>query len=136
MKQAPRFKGIVTDDASMKANNPTRLRDYLRSLKPGRDIWLTIEIATNKRTLSQNNYYWAYLNIIADETGDDANSIHEWAKRKFLSPKFITVQGEEIKIPASTTDLSKPEFSEYLMRISTKTNVPLPDPDELGYIKN
>jgi hypothetical protein len=89
-----------------------------------------------ERNRSQNRYYWLYLEIIARETGDTANDLHEFLKRKLLPPRFLKVRGEELRIPASTRDLDKTDFAAYLDRICALTNVPLPDPEEAGYIHN
>jgi len=97
---------------------------------------LIIEEEKPVRSLSQNSYYWVYLGVIADETGDNAEDLHEFFKRKLLPPVFKTIQGEEIKLPRSTTDLSKGEFTEYLDKICALTNIPLPDPKAAGYIPN
>jgi hypothetical protein len=98
----------------------------------------TVVIAEEKRTRSrsQNAYYWVYLGIIAAETGDNADDLHEFFKRKLLPPRFVTVQGQEVKLPASTTDLNKADFGNYLDKICAMTNVPLPDPEAAGYITN
>jgi len=92
-----------------------------------------------KRTLSQNSYYWNYLSIIEFETGNIASELHEYFRRKLLSPKFIHIKGkggvEEMKVPCSTTDLNKLQFGEYLDKISADCGVPLPNPEELaGYL--
>ncbi len=83
------------------------------------------------RSLSQNNLYWLYLEEIEIETGNSANDLHEFFKREFLPPQFITVKlkGKSIerKIPRSTTDLSKLEFGTYMEKICALTNVPIPD---------
>jgi hypothetical protein len=58
-------------------------------------------------------------------------------KRKYLKPKFITVFGNEIKIPNTTSELNKSDFVEYLGKICSESGVALPDPNELeGYIPN
>ena len=88
-----------------------------------------------KRSLTQNNYYWFYLEVVERETGNVAVELHEYFKRTLLPPKFITVMGKELKIPASTTELSKLDFGEYLDKICAETNVPLPDPEAAGYFK-
>ena len=88
------------------------------------------------RTTTQNNLYWVFLGKIADETGNEANDLHEYAKRIFLPPKFINVNGKEIKIPGSTTNLSKTDFSDYMDRISAWSGVPIPRGEEVGYISN
>ena len=56
-----------------------------------------------KRSDSQNAYYWLYLEVIARETGDNADDLHEFFKRNPPPAKFITVRGEEIRIPSSTS---------------------------------
>ena len=90
----------------------------------------------NKRSSSQNRYYWEYLEIIEMETGNDANDLHEYFKRLLLPPKWLKVLDKEIKVPSSTTDLNKQQFSDYLDKICSLTNVPLPDPIEAGYLPN
>lgn len=114
-----------------------KLKKYLCGLE-GKRIEVSIEPRTRPRSLSQNAYYWAYLRIISDETGDDENSLHEYLKRLLLPPKFMHVHLSgtevEVKVPASTSDLSKSDFAEYLERICATTGVPLPDPRDLGYV--
>jgi len=95
--------------------------------------YLVCEIPKIKRTNNQNRFYWFYLGIISSETGDDSNSLHEYFRRTFLPPKFITVMGKEIKIPTSTTELSKIEFGEYMDRISADTEIEIPNPCENGF---
>lgn len=109
---------------------------FLDFLKVNEGRSLTIELEKKGRSNSQNSYYWVYLGVIARETGDNADDLHEFFKRKLLPPKFITVRGEEVKVPASTTELTKSDFAGYLTRISVLTEVPLPDPESAGYISN
>jgi hypothetical protein len=112
--------------------NQARFRSWCKE-REGRII--TINDSIPSRTNEQNRFYWAYLDIISRETGDDPNSLHEFFKRKLLPPKFIKALGEEIKIPASTTKLNKIEMGDYLDRICELSGVPIPDPTELeGYI--
>lgn len=113
---------------------PEKFKKFITGMKDGERLELTVEKRKLRRTNSQNAYYWAYLKIIADETGDDENSLHEYFKRAFLSPKFVFVLGKEVRLPRETKCLSKIEFGEYLDRICAETNVPLPDPSALGYI--
>jgi hypothetical protein len=94
-----------------------------------------LSVIETVRTLPQNRLYWIFLEKIARETGDDAESLHQWAKRQFLKPKFIKVRGTEMKIPGSTRELSKLEFGEYMDKISATTEIAIPDPVETGYIK-
>lgn len=89
------------------------------------------------RSNQQNRFYWLYLEMIEAETGNTAADLHEYFKRRYLKPKFIKVLKQEIKIPSSTTDLTKAEFGEYLDRICAESGVQIPDPTKLeGYIPN
>lgn len=97
---------------------------------------LVIDEDKPTRSHSQNAYYWTYLGIIEKETGEAATDLHEFFKRKLLPPVFKTIRGEDMKLPASTTDLDKVAFGEYLDRICALTNIPLPDPEAAGYITN
>ena len=93
------------------------------------------EIKKPIRSLSQNALYWLYLHIIERETGNTSYDLHEFYKRTKLPPKFIKINGKEIKIPSSTRDLSKIGFGEYMDKISADCEIPIPDPHELpGYI--
>lgn len=115
--------GVLTIDRRFTFNR------YLKTIEDEK-VLITIEPLKGKRTLAQNRYYWTYLTLVADETGNSVDDLHEWAKRKFLTPKFITVKGETMKIARSTTELSKDEWSPYLIHISQAMDVPLMDTTE------
>lgn len=110
--------------------NLARLRQHL---KEHEGKVFRLEKLKSTRTLSQNNLYWKYLDLIEMETGNNADDLHEYFRRTLLPPKFITAMGKEIKIPRSTTELSKTEFSEYMEKISALTLVPIPDTE--AYLK-
>lgn len=104
--------------------NLARFHDCLKD-NEGKLFRIEKEITT--RTMSQNRLYWLYLGVIERETGNVANDMHEYFRRVFLKPKFIKTMGKEIKVPRSTTELNKTEFSDYMERISAETNIPIPD---------
>lgn len=107
-------------------DNQKALSDYLLNVDT-KPLLVKIDRERSKRSLAQNNYYWNYLRIIANETGHTEDELHQLFKRVFLPPIFKVVLGQEIKIPRTTSELSKTEFGEYLDRICARTNVPLPD---------
>lgn len=113
--------------------NVARLKEHIKN-NDGAHYKLT-KVET-KRTLTQNAFYWCYLQLIEKETGNDANDLHQYFKRTKLPPKFITVMGKQIKIPKSTTELDKLEFGEYLDKICAESGVALPNPEEAGYISS
>ena len=82
----------------------------------------------HKRSLSQNDFYWLYLGVIEKDTGNLSTELHELFKRKFLPPIAKSILGVDFKIPSSTTNLSKTEFSDYMDKISAFTEIPIPEP--------
>lgn len=112
--------------------NLARFKQWLKD-REGKKI--KISEFKSLRSNLQNSFYWAYLDIISRETGDDPNSLHEFFKRKLLPPRFISALGKEIKVTASTTKLNKIEMGEYIMRISSLVSIPVPNPEDLdGYL--
>lgn len=71
-----------------------------------------LRLLVEAHRLGANRFYWVYLGVIARETGDDPNSLHEFFKRKLLQPEVIHVMGEDVKVARSTTKLDKLEFQE------------------------
>lgn len=104
--------------------NQARFRQTLKDSE-GKIYRITPEVHT--RTLSQNKLYRFLLSDTQFETGQPADDIHEWAKRKFLEPRIIKINGEEMKIPGTTTTLKKNEFSDYMDKISAAVGVPIRD---------
>ena len=95
------------------------------------EVAIKIEQWKNDRTLNQNCLIWKLLQIIDAETGNLSSDIHEIAKRKFLPPRFIKMNGYEYKICGSTTKLNTKQFSEYTEKISIWTGIPIPTKNEI-----
>ena len=84
-------------------------------------VLIEIKPLKNKRTLSQNSYYFGVvLNTIALDTGHTQDELHEVFKKMFLPKKFIEIAGKEIELDGTTTTLSTDEFGQYLDRIIAK----------------
>lgn len=113
--------------------NQARFREWC---KENEGKWLRIEDEKPLRSMSQHKFYWVYLTAISSETGHTPEELHSWAKKKFLPHKFAKVLGEDVELAPTTTTLSKAEFSEYLERICAETGVPIPSPEEAGYLPN
>lgn len=64
------------------------------------------------RTLSQNAMYWTYIEIIADDTWNDKDYIHESLKMKFLLDR-----SRKLPFVRSTTSLTTTEFVKYIENI-------------------
>jgi hypothetical protein len=110
-------------------SNTRELEEYLLA-NDNKKLTVVIDREKGVRSLQQNKYYWAYLGLIADSTGDNATSLHEYFRRALLPPKFINVLGKEVRIPMSTTELDKIAFGEYLEKICAEVEIALPDPNK------
>lgn len=124
------------ENGKLAIETPVSYKRYLSGFDEGTQMVLDIDKKKNKRSLSQNAFYFLYLGVIENETGNTVDDLHELFKRKFLKPVEKTIMGQQIKLPNSTTNLSKHEFSEYLDRICALTNVPIPDPALAGFTSN
>jgi hypothetical protein len=130
------FRAQITADGGLNLGsefNRARFKEFCKE-HPG--AWLHIEYERPLRSMSQHRFYWVYLAAVSYETGHTPEELHSWAKHKFLPRKFATVLGEDVELEATTKTLSKAEFGEYLDRICAETGVPLPNPQEAGYISN
>lgn len=120
----PVFRAKI-ENGIIRYYDKARYQDWFLSLSG--EIEVIMRPFKETRTQRQNRYYWAYLRLIAEETGDNENNLHEYFKRVHLPPRFVTVRGKEIKLPATTTELKTNEFSEYIRRIEQETNILAPD---------
>jgi len=96
-----------------------------------------IDKPNKSRTMPQNRYYWFYLRLVAQDTGNTEEDLHAFFRQKLLPKRYIKIVGKkgtyEVEDYKSTTKLTKAEFSEYLDRICAMTGVPLPDPIIAGF---
>jgi hypothetical protein len=115
--------------------NQARLAEFL---KKHEGETLRLELPKKQRTVSQNKFYWLYLGIIEQETGNGANDLHDFFKMKLLPKETVTLKGKKAHVferTKSTTKLNKQEMSEYMEKICAMTGVPIPDPQEAGYFR-
>lgn len=122
-------------DMKLVPDNTKAWLEYLLSVDK-KKLVVSIEQEKWVRSTSQNKFYWAYLRIIANETGHTEDDLHALFKRKFLPPEFKTILGVEVKLPASTTKLDKISFGEYMDKILAMTGIPIPDPKLLVSVKD
>lgn len=112
--------------------------DFFGTIKGGiewlkekdQDALIGIELVKSKRSIDQNKLYWKYLTIISEQTGNSIKSLHECFKQEFLPPRFSQViindRILQHELPASTTQLDKSAFINYLDQISSFTDIPIP----------
>lgn len=89
------------------------MADFFRQLE-GKTVYIQFSKKKFTRTLGQNDRMWAILSFIANEIGDDPESIHEEMKQKFLPRMWkVDEDGMEVEVEKSTTRLTTKEFSLY-----------------------
>lgn len=119
--------------------NVGRWHDFL---KENEGKWLRIDKPKVVRTLSQNSFYWIYLEMISRETGNDPEDLHDFFKGKLLPRKVVVIKGRKTahnyEKMSSTTKLTKLEMGDYMDRIAVLTGITIPDvalwKEENGYL--
>jgi hypothetical protein len=95
----------------------------MNRLIDGTQYLLTFQKLEEKRRDVQNRRYWAIMHEIAEqllinEQQMSADTWHEWAKRRFIGVKEIRLpDGEIIALGMTSTDLSVPQFSDYMQML-------------------
>lgn len=69
-----------------------------------------------RRSLDQNARYWAILVLIAKETGNDQEMIHEALKVMFLKPETITLGDRTFQVWTSRNK-NTPDFATYMNQV-------------------
>lgn len=98
-------------------------REQLRSLVAQLDLAKPWEFSWGRekkhRSLNQNALMHKWFGIIADEIGDDRESVKHDYKMMFLGKieRVSHVTGEVMMEPRSTSDLSAAECSEFMNKV-------------------
>lgn len=109
-----------------------RLLAFVQVVPLDKPIVWKVEEAKSGRSAQQNRLYWKWIGIIATDTGNDAEDLHEYFKRKFLTPRTVELHGEISEV-YTTKRLKVAEMKEYLDRISAFANgygIYLPHPED------
>lgn len=78
----------------------------------------------NERNM--NGYYWLYLTLLENETGNSGNDLHEFFKEKFLLPRTVKLFGHATQLSPTTTELTSGEMWNYMLKIEELSGVPIP----------
>lgn len=76
-----------------------------------------------KRSSEANRRYWALLHAISEKTGHGVESLHLWAKSKWLGcTDYKLPTGAVIAIPNSSADLDPGPFNDYMTQVEVWAN--------------
>ena len=96
---------------------------------------ILIESITQARSGNQNRYMWYVWELIADETGNSKEDVHEFYVNKFLKTEKV-IFGETV-IYAGTSKLNTKEFEAFMVKVRQHAqeflNIFVPLPNEVIY---
>lgn len=110
---------------------------YIRSINfEAKPIQVDIKPYRKNRSSAQNRTMWAWLHVLSEHTGYDAEELHELFKARFLGVEAREVMGQQVFITKSTAKLTTQQFAEYMNKIeavAAEMGVRLPIPDDYAY---
>ena len=88
------FISTVNESGKISSVTSRKIRDYI-SMQKGKQIVITVERLSKKRSLAQNALWWVYMTIIGDEIGMTKEEVHEEVKKRLLKLKryFAKIKG-------------------------------------------
>lgn len=111
--------------------------DYLSAINLKSGLYeVVVRPHKKKRSNSQNRIYWAWIDTIAQSTGDEKDDLHETIKAEFLGFRDVKVLGKVRVLPKSTASLSVQEMTNLLRKVemlAKSLGIPLPYPDDFSY---
>jgi len=114
----------------VKLNGPQYLDHFLKNhTKVGDDVLMVVTAKRPKRSASQNNFFFVYLDLISLSCGHSIEELHKWVNGYILGQGITEVFGQKVRMVGSTSDLNISEFCEMMNRIFEETDIPIPDPE-------
>ena len=136
--------------------------NYTQAINEGKPLVVTIKPETKDRTKDQNRLYWLQLHFVEKQTGQDADSLHEIVKGKFVtkilmrdregfaemveairhlkaigSKEYESIAAGVYKL-ISTTILDTKQFTDYLKLVEayilSELGIMVPVPDDFKYV--
>jgi len=131
-KFVPRFYATF-EEGKLKIHNPSGFREYLGTLNG--KLELLVYEWKSKRTGSQNNYFHAFIRLIADEIGDaNVEDLKEWFKDEAGEKVEVEKFGKKKMVNKSTALYSRSEMVSFIQRIEIISGIPAPDPNKFKVI--
>jgi hypothetical protein len=138
-KMTPKFQATIIDGRIKLSRGEGALyKDYLLTLE-GKDVQITIEKYRHTMSEQQRRYYFAVVvKMIADDTGQDYDTIHEFLKHNFAPRKKITIKkGVAQWIPQCTHELFREDVFDHFIEpvrawASSELGIVIPDPNQVS----
>jgi hypothetical protein len=112
MARSARFTGHVDERGRLHVDRSGDMRRHLLALA-GKEIGLTVGALEDERSSEANAYLWGVVyELMSEATGQDALSIHEAMKQRFMTHKVV-----------SLTNAVTGECEEYDVVGSTRTSI-------------
>lgn len=102
------------------------LKAFLGELSNGKYM-LVVKKIRKVRSLPQNSYYWKIISLIAEDTGNDPDELHDHFKLRFL---LSETRPQRVR---STTELNTSEMAVYMDKViqfAAGLGINIPSPDE------
>ena len=94
---------------------------------------ITIKKASEKRSISQNDLMWMWLQCISNETGTPKDDVYMYYCKKFLM-KTVTIGNRMERIYTTSSKLNTVEMTNFLNQIQadaqTELGITLPLPED------
>lgn len=122
--------------ASERSEAIDRLTRFLHQISPDRPIRVEVCQHRKKRSDEQNRALWGVAyRLLADETGNDVNDLHEYFLGEHFGWELIDVLGQQRRRPVRrSSKLNTVEFSDFYAFIQRRAaellGVYVPDPGE------
>jgi len=121
----------------LNGRNNDVIREYMKLIPFDGTYKMEIKKVQSKRSLAQNDLYWMWLTIIANDIGYTKDEMHDVMRDMLLEPVVKEVMGRVISTLPSTTDMGVKDFCDYLNAIdiwAAGFGIILPQPEELYYL--
>lgn len=133
------FNGKINEFGKLKLFNRSDLDNWIEQHK-GQSIVLSVKSVKKKRSNDQNAYYWGVCVPLVQEAMNGFGNnftkdvVHEFLKKEFNFKEVEANEGNFIKVPDSTTDMTTTAFMDYILKIQQFAidvlGIYIPDPNE------
>ena len=111
---------------------------HIRDMELAYPMRVDVKRYYKKRTIDQNSLYWSWLEILANEFGNNREEMHDALKIKIMGAATANLAGEIIHLPPNSRHLETKTFSEYMDKVyalALEYGIILPQPNEKAYEK-